>query len=178
MHWSLRLAIMFFTLLLAALLQDLIPVSQWLPAKCPLLMAVAIYTILHHSSGIALAGAVWAGGLTDVLGQLPPLCTSTYLLLAYLAIQMLQQIIRLNGILQGILLTAVLAMLHPLWVAFWHHSAVPLTFLTLGEQMIHALRTGCVAGIIGIGLCRWIDHLAGLVQPKKEHHDVAWETDS
>ncbi|MDR2849713.1 MAG: hypothetical protein LBW77_04110, partial [Verrucomicrobiota bacterium] len=82
MRLDMHLPVAVVTLLAAALLQDLVPATPRFPVKIAFLTAVALHAALTRPAWVALTVAVWAGGLTDALGGLPPLCTTSLLLLA------------------------------------------------------------------------------------------------
>lgn len=91
---KLDLPVMVAALLLAALLQELIPaIPCGLPSfKLQLLPAVAIYYLYRRQWPVALTAALWAGIATDALGGLPRGTTSLTLLGAGLVIIALRDV--------------------------------------------------------------------------------------
>lgn len=64
--------VMAFLLMLAGVLQSLIPAADWLASsKTPFLLAVAIYYALTHTRGATATAAILAGVLQDSLSRIP-----------------------------------------------------------------------------------------------------------
>jgi rod shape-determining protein MreD len=64
--------VMAFLLMLAGVLQSLIPAADWLASsKTPFLLAVAIYYSLTHTRGVTATAAILAGVMQDSLSRIP-----------------------------------------------------------------------------------------------------------
>lgn len=178
MRVDMQLPVQSFTLLMAALMQDLIPANAGFPVKFVFLTAVALYAALTRPVWIALTAAVWAGGLTDALGGLPPLCTPLFLMLLYCAARLLQRVFLVPGLLQGTLLTAAAAAAQWLWTRLWLHDSAALFTLENLKVLGYTVPAGMLAGFAGFAFCGLADRLSGLVTPVKEGHGILWaETD-
>lgn len=67
-----RLAVLFFAIVAASLLQAFLPASPWLGfAPMPVMVSVVIYAALTHGRAAALHVAFWGGLVEDSLGHLP-----------------------------------------------------------------------------------------------------------
>jgi hypothetical protein len=167
-----------FTLLAAALLQDLIPATPRFPVKIVFLTAVAFHAALTRPVWVALTVAVWAGGITDALGGLPALCTTVFLLASYGAIRLMQRVFLEAGLVQGALLTGAASALQMVWTWVWTGSGTPFFALQTWELLGFAVPAGLVAGLAGFAMCGLADRLSGIVKPVKEGNGILWaETD-
>ncbi|HRR34204.1 MAG TPA: hypothetical protein P5026_08915 [Kiritimatiellia bacterium] len=178
MRVDMQFPVLVFTLLMAALMQDLSPVIDAFPVKPVFLTAVALYAALTRPIWVALTAAVWAGGLTDTLGDLPPLCTPLFLMLLYGSVRLLQRVFLVAGLLQGALLTAAAAAAQWLWTRLWLHGSAALATLESLKVLGYTVQAGLLAGLTGFVFCGLTDRLSGLVKPVKEGHGILWaETD-
>lgn len=67
-----KVLLMYFSLVGAAVLQAVFPTWRWLGhAHVPVLLGVVLYYALEHSRGMMLQAAVLAGLLQDALGMIP-----------------------------------------------------------------------------------------------------------
>ena len=178
MRLDMNLPVAAFTLFVAALLQDLIPVTPSFPVKFGFLTAVALHAALTKPVWVALTVAVWAGGLTDALGGLQPLCTAGFLLAAYGLVRLMQRVFVEATLLQGTLLVAGVSVLQSVWTRLWVETGVPfLSWQTL-ELLGYAVPAGMVAGFAGFAMCGLADRVSGNVRPVKEGNGILWaETD-
>ena len=174
MRLDMHLPVTVVTLLGAALLQDMIPAVPQFPVKIGFLTAVALYAALARPVWVALTVAVWAGGLTDALGGLPPLCTPAFLLLAYGAVRLMQQVFLEKGMVQGTLLTAAVAALQLIWTRLWLTGAGTLSAMQMLELLGYSVLAGLVAGLTGFVMCGLADRLSGLIKPAKESNGILW----
>jgi hypothetical protein len=178
MRVDMHLPVLVFTLFIAALTQDLFPVTAAFPVKPVFLTAVALYAALTRPVWIALTAMVWAGGLTDALGGLPPLCTPIFLILLYAATRLLQRVFLEAGLLQGVLITAAAAAAQWIWTQLWLHGGAALFTLENLKLLVYTIPAGMLAGFIGFIFCGLTDRLSGLVKPVEEGHGILWaETD-
>ena len=178
MRVDMYLPVLAFTLFIAALIQDLTPVTTTFPVKPVFLTAVALYAMLTRPVWIALTAAIWAGGLTDALGGLPPLCTPIFLLLSYAAVRLLQRVFLEAGLLRGALVTAVAAAAQWFWTQLWLHGGAALFTLENLKLLAYTVPAGMLAGFTGFIFCGLTDRLSGLVKPVEEGHGILWaETD-
>ena len=178
MRVDMQFPVLAFTLFMAALMQDLIPATAAFPVKLVFLTAAALYAALTRPVWIALTAAVWAGGLTDALGGLSPLCTPSFLMLLYGTVRLLQRVCLEAGLLQGALLTGVAAAAQWLWTRLWLHDSAALFTLENLKVLGMTVPAGLLAGFAGFAFCGLTDRLSGLVKPVKEGHGILWaETD-
>ena len=178
MRVDMNLPVAGFTLFVAALVQDLIPVTSAFPAKIVFLTAVALYAALTRPVAQALTVAVWAGGLTDALGGLPPLCTPGFLVVAYGLVRLMQRVFLEATLVQGTLLVAAAAVLQALWTRLWVGTGEP--FFSLNTLMLlgYSVPAGMMAGLAGFAMCGLTDRISGNVKPVKEGNGILWaETD-
>jgi hypothetical protein len=169
-----HLPVTVFTLFAAALLQDLIPATPQFPVKIVFLTAVAFHAALTQPVWVALTVAVWAGGLTDALGGLPPLCTTAFLLLSYGAVRLMQRVFLVAGLAQGTLLTAAAAVLQLVWTRLWIGGGGPFFTLQTLALLGYAALAGGAAGLAGFAMCGLAGRLSGLVKPVKESNGILW----
>ena len=175
MRLDMHLPVAVLTLVAAALLQDLIPATPQFPVKIVFLTAVSLHAAMTRPVWVALTVAVWAGGLTDALGDLPPLCTTAFLLLAYGAIRLIQQVfIDGTGLIQGVLLTAAASALQLLWTRLWVSGAGTLSIAQMLELLGYSVPAGVIAGLAGFLMCGLADRLSGLIKPAKESNGILW----
>lgn len=174
MRVDMNIPVLGVSLLSAAVLQDLAPVSAALPVKPVFLTAVALYVMLTRPVWVALAVTVWAGGLTDALGGLPLLCTSVFLLLAYGAVRLMQRVFLEASWLHGMLLTAVVASAQMAWTIVWSGAIRPIFDFRTLTVLGYALPSGMAAGLAVFAFCGFVDRLAGIVKPTKEDHGILW----
>jgi hypothetical protein len=173
-----HLPVAVFTLFAATLLQDLIPATPRFPVKIVFLTAVALHAALTRPVWVALTVAVWAGGLTDALGGLPPLCTTAFLLLAYGAVRLMQRVFLEAGLVQGTLLTAAASAAQLAWTRLWAGGGAPFSAAQALELLGYSVPAGMAAGLAGFALCGLADRLSGLVKPAKGGNGILWtETD-
>lgn len=174
MKSDINLPVMMVTILTAAILQDMIPVSIWLPVKIVFLTAVALFYMITRPLSKALLPVVWAGILTDALGGLPVFCTVTFLLCAYAAMHALRSVIYMANIVTGIIVCAGLACVQMIWTRIWAglsgSAGIWHSFAILGYSVL----AGAIAGGAGFAICRLTDRLSGCSHPAKEKHDLSW----
>lgn len=163
-----------FCVFSAALLQDMVPVTETLPAKIVFLTGVALYAMLAKPLWVALTVTVWAGGLTDALGGLPLLCTSGFLLVVFGAVRLLQRVFLEATLAQGMLLTACVAVCQWVWTRLFVSTGAPFFVWQTAMVLGYAALGGLVAGFFGFALCGWADRMAGIVKPAKEGHGILW----
>jgi hypothetical protein len=174
MRLDMHLPVAVVTLLAAALLQDLIPVSPAFPVKLVFLTAVALHAALTRPVWVALTVQAWAGGLTDALGGLPLFCTFSFLLMLYGLVRLLQRVFLEATLAQGTLLVGCASLLQVLWTRLW---AGPGEFFFAWQTLVslaYAAPAGLVAGFAGFALCGLADRVSGLVKPVKEGHGLLW----
>ncbi len=167
-----------FTLLLAAAAQDLVPVGRQVPVKLVFLTAVGLCQAMTKPLTVGLTALVWAGLLTDALGGLPLFCTTSFLLLAFGAVRMMQRVFLEASPAQGALLVAVASLAQLIWTHAWVRTGEPVlawhTLAALGASV----PAGLVAGFAGFAVCGLTDRVSGLVKPVKESNGILWaETD-
>jgi len=174
MQNDINLPVMGVTILLAAVLQDMIPVSLWLPVKIGFLTSVALFYMLTRPFLKALLALVWAGVLTDALGGLPALCTVSFLLCAYGAVNSLRSVIYSTGIFTGMVLCAGLSCMQMIWMRIWIGASgtvgIWYSFSLLGYSIV----AGAIAGVVGFAICMLIDNLSGCIKPAKEKNGLSW----
>lgn len=175
MRLDMHLPVAVFTLFAAALLQDLIPATPQFPVKIVFLTAVSLHAALTRPLWVALTVAVWAGGFTDALGGLPTLCTTAFLLLAYGAIRLIQQVfLDRAGLIHGVLLTAAASALQLVWTRLWVSGTGTLSIVQMLELLGYSVLAGMIAGLAGFLMCGLADRLSGLIKPAKESNGILW----
>ena len=174
MRLDMHLPVAVLTLFAAALLQDLIPAVPQFPVKIVFLTAVSLHAALTRPMWVALTVAVWAGGFTDALGGLPPLCTTAFLLLAYAAIRLMQQVLLVTGLVQGMLLTAAASALQLVWTWLWVRNAGTFSAMQMLALLGYSVLAGLAAGLAGFAICGLADRLSGLIKPAKESNGILW----
>ncbi|MDD4102237.1 MAG: hypothetical protein PHU80_06340 [Kiritimatiellae bacterium] len=174
MRVDMNIPVIGMSLVAAAVMQDLAPVSAVLPVKPIYLSAVALYVMLTRPVWVALPITLWAGGLTDALGGLPLLCTASFLLLSYGAVRLMQRVFLEASWLHGMLLTAVVAAAQMAWTVVWSGAIRPVFELSTFTVLGYALPAGLLAGLAVFALCGFVDRIAGIVKPTKEDHGILW----
>jgi len=171
---DINLPVMGVMLLLAAVLQDMISVSLWIPVKLNFLSVVALFYMVTRPFTKALLAAVWAGALTDTLGGLPPFCTVGFLLCAYAVVHALRSMIYRATVLSGVILGAGLSCGQTLWTRIWAGASGSAggwhSLALLGSSIL----AGAVVGGVGFAICLLTDNLSGCVQSAKEKNDLSW----
>ena len=173
MRLDMHLPVAVFTLFAAALLQDMIPATPRFPVKIVFLTAVALHAALTRPVWVALTVAVWAGGFTDALGGLPPLCTTAFLLMAYGATRLMQRVFLVAGVVQGALLTAAASALQLAWTRLWAGGGA-LSAVQMLELLGYSVLAGLAAGLASFAICGLADRFSGLVKPAKESNGILW----
>ena len=174
MRLDMHLPVAVVTLLGAALLQDLIPVTPAFPVKIVFLTAVALHAALTRPVWVALTVQAWAGGLTDALGGLPLFCTFSFLLLLYGLVRMLQRVFLEATLVQGTLLVACAAMAQTLWTRAWAGTGEPIFAWQTLRVLGASAPAGMVAGFVGFAVCGLMDRVSGMVKPVKEGNGLLW----
>ena len=174
MRNDINLLVMGFAILLAAVLQDMISISVWVPVKIGFLSSAALFYMITRPFSKALLALLWAGMLTDALGGLPVFCTVGFLLCAYGAVHSLRSMIYSANILTGIILCAGLSCMQMIWTRIWAGSSgsagIWYSFALLGYSIL----AGAIAGGVGFAICRLIDTLSGCMKPSKEKNGLSW----
>lgn len=156
----------------AALLQDLLPVTSAWPVKWPFLTAVAVWMAAKRPAEEALACALWAGLLTDTLGNLPLMCTSCFLFCLCGVVWFLLRFDPAPAFWRIVLFCGVTAPFQVLWIPFWIGGEQPLTFVQILARCALAFPAGLVAGTVGMALVAGLDHLSGRRQASEARHGI------
>ena len=167
-----------FTLLVAAAVQDRVPVTSSIPVKWVFLSAVGLYHAMTKPLAVGLTALVWAGALTDALGGLPLFCTLSFLLLVFCAVRVMQRVFLEASLVQGTLLVAAASAAQTVWTQVWVRTGEPVfawhTLAVLGASV----PAGMAAGFLGFAVCGLVDRVSGCVKPVKEGNGILWaETD-
>jgi hypothetical protein len=174
MRADIDLPVVAVTVVLAAVVQDMLPVTELLPVKIGFLTAVALFYIITRPFVKALVVVIWAGMLTDALGGLPILCTIGFLLVAYGIIHFLRSMIYRANILTGIVLCAGFSCVQMIWTQIWAGTSgggdIWYRFALFGYSMI----AGVIAGGTGFAVCLMVDNLSGCSEPAKEKNGLSW----
>jgi len=165
---------MVLTTLIAAMLQDMISISVWMPVKVGFLSAVAIFYVITRPFSKALLAVLWAGILTDALGGLPVLCTVIFLLCAYGVVHALRSMIYSANIFTGIILCAGLSFLQMIWTRIWAGTSWPAGFWYSFALLGYSILAGAIAGGVGFAICLLTDKLSGCIKPVKEKNGLSW----
>ncbi|MBO4287986.1 MAG: hypothetical protein J5985_07475 [Kiritimatiellae bacterium] len=156
----------------AALLQDLLPVTPAWPVKFPFLTGVAVWMVVRHAAEEALVCALWAGLLTDALGDLPLMCTSCFLFCLYGIAWFLLRFDPAPAFWRVVLFCGAAAPLQVLWIQFWIGGKQLLTFVQILARCALAFPAGLVAGTVGMALVAGLDHLSGRRQASEARHGI------
>ena len=174
MRVDMNVPVLGLALVMAALMQDILPVTPFFCVKIVFLTAVALYAMLTKPTMVALTVLAWAGGLTDALGGLPLLFTAFFLLMMYGAVRLMQRVFLEATLMHGFCLTACVSVIQLIWTRRWFASGEPFfvwqTLVLLGQ----ALLGGMLAGGVGFTLCGLADRMAGNKKPIKEGHGILW----
>jgi hypothetical protein len=150
-------------LLIATLLQELLPVSAWLPVKGFYLTGVAVYTVLEKPKLMSFVVLLWAGMLTDALGRLPNGCTVFFLVLAYPVLLFMKRLIAETTVFHGVLWVAVISFFQQVWLCGWNpRVGIPLFSLDMLKLAGAAAVMGVLAGFSMFLLCGWLERYKGV----------------
>lgn len=164
--------VMLFWLLIAALVQSVIPPFHGglLSLKLPLLPAVALYYILDRQVVLAVFATLWAGIITDAASGIPPGTSSFGLLFAALVIFGVRRYFpEASWILAGLLgaaLTAFLVILQ--YCVLRGRCGYSAPFYLLSRPLLLLLPFSAAASAVIVTAARRLDVAAGNVEPKKE----------
>lgn len=174
MRNDMNLPVMALTILIAAILQDMLPVSVLMPVKIGFLSSVAIFYVITRPFSKAFLAVFWAGILTDALGGLPVFCTVIFLLCAYGVVHALRSMIYSANVFTGIILCAGLSFLQMIWTRIWAGASgsagIWYSFALLGYSIL----AGAIAGGVGFAICLLTDKLSGCIKPVKEKNGLSW----
>jgi hypothetical protein len=166
------------TLLIAAGAQDLLPVTRDVPVKLVFLTAAGLYHAMTKPLPVGLTALVWAGMLTDALGGLPLFCTTSFLLLVYSVVRVMQRVFLEASLVQGTLLVACASLAQMVWTHVWVRTGEPVLVWHTLEVLGASVPAGMVAGFAGFAVCGLTDRVSGIVKPMKESNGILWaETD-
>lgn len=174
MRSDINLPVMGVMLLMAAVLQDMIPVSLWIPIKLNFLSVVALFYMITRPFLKALLAVVWAGALTDALGGLPMFCTIGFLLCAYGAVHALRSMIYRASVFSGVVLGAGLGCAQTLWIRIWAGASDGVGGWHSLSLVGYSILVGAVVGGVGFAICLLMDNLSGCVRTAKEKNDFSW----
>ena len=161
---DMSLVIGLVSILIATVLQDMIPATGLLPVKGYFLTAVAAYYVLSKPRLMSLVIAIWAGILTDVLGGLPHGCTLVFLLFSYALLLLLKRILVEATIWQGTVVMAILSLLQQVWTHVWvRHTGIQVFSLDMLKLAGYSALMGLVAGFSMFVLCTWLERFKGVV---------------
>lgn len=158
---SLILAIV--AVLVATVLQDMIPATTLLPVKGYFLTAVAAYYVLAKPKLMSMVILIWAGILTDVLGGLPSGCAFIFLLVVYTLLLACKRILIEATILQGTLLMAILSMFQQVWTHIWiRQSGIKIFSMDMLKLAGSSAVMGLLVGFSMFLLCAWLERFKGV----------------
>ena len=173
MHDKLPVFSLLFNLLLAAVLQDSLPALAGLPVKIVLLTAVSLHASAFRPRRHAMLAAILAGGLTDVLGGLPPLCTVSFLTLMLGITRLFTRFLHEPRLPHWVLFTAATAMVQGIWTRFWIGGDGASALQTVARWCV-LFASGAIAGGTGFAWCGLVDRLSGLKKPVEEDNGIVW----
>jgi hypothetical protein len=154
-------------LLVAAVLQEMIPALPVLPVKGFFLSAVAFYYILKKPKLMSVVVLLWAGMLTDALGGGPYGCTVTFLLLAYPVLLLLKRVFIDMTLLHGTLLTSLFSAFQQVWMYAWvPTSGISVFSMDMLKLMGAAAALGLMTGLSMFLLCSWLERFKGVAEHK------------
>jgi hypothetical protein len=163
MRPNMSLVLSLVALLVATLLQELLPVSAWLPVKGFYLTGVAVYMVLEKPKLMSFVILLWAGMLTDALGRLPSGCTVFFLLLVYPLLLVMKRLVSETTVFHGILWMALISFFQEVWICGWNPRAgIPLFSLDMLKLAGAAAVMGIFAGLSMFMLCSWLERYRGV----------------
>ena len=162
-----------FNLLAAAVFQDTLPPLAGAPVKIVLLTAVALHASAFRPKRYAMLAAILAGGFTDVLGGLPPLCTVSFLVLMLGVTRLFARILHDPRLPHWVLFTAVTAVLQGIWTRLWIGGDGATALQTVARWCV-LFASGAIAGGVGFSWCGLVDRLSGLKKPVEEDNGIVW----
>lgn len=150
--------------LVATVLQDMIPVTTLLPVKGFFLTAVAAYYVLAKPKLMSVVIVIWAGILTDVLGGLPNGCIFVFLLVVYALLLVCKRILIEATILQGTLLMAILSIFQQVWTHLWiRQSGITIFSMDMLKLAGASAVMGLLVGFSMFLMCAWLERFKGVV---------------
>lgn len=153
------------SVLTATILQDMIPVTAFLPVKGYFLTAVAVYYVLSKPRLISVVMVTWAGIVTDVLGGLPHGCTLVFLFVVFAFLLLLRRILVEATILHGTVLMAIVSMLQQVWTHVWvRHPGIPIFSLDMLKLAGCSALLGLLTGFSMFVLCTWLERFKGVIE--------------
>jgi hypothetical protein len=174
MRLDMNFPVVGIALFAAAVAQDLLSITPYMPVKIVFLTAVALYAMLTKPVIVALTALVWAGGLTDALGGQPLFCTLSFLLVVYGVVRVLQRVFLEATLVQGTLLVACAALAQMAWTRVWAGTGEPLFTWQALKLLGAAIPAGMTAGCVGFAVCGLLDRISGNVKPVKEGNGLLW----
>ena len=164
MRPNMALVLSLVALLIATFLQEMLPVSVWLPVKGFYLTAVAVYAVLQKPKLMSFVILLWAGLLTDALGRHPHGCTIFFLVLAYPVLLLMKRLIVEATVFHGAVWVAVLSFFQQAWLCGWNpRVGIPLFSLDMLKLAGAAAGMGVLAGFSMFLLCGWLERYKGVI---------------
>lgn len=161
---DMSLVLSLVSVLIATILQDMIPATALFPVKGYFLTAVAAYYVLAKPKLISVVVVIWAGMLTDVLGGLPHGCTFVFLLLTYAFLLLLKRILVEATIWHGAVLMAILSLLQQVWTHIWvRHTGIQIFSMDMLKLAGASALLGLLTGFSMFALCTWLERFKGVV---------------
>jgi cell shape-determining protein MreD len=161
---DMSLVLSLVSVLIATILQDMIPATALLPVKGYFLTAVAAYYVLEKPRLMSVVVVIWAGILTDVLGGLPHGCTLVFLLVIYAFLLLLKRILVEATILHGTVLMAILSMFQQVWTHVWvRHTGIQIFSMDMLKLAGCSALLGLLTGFSMFLLCTWLERFKGVV---------------
>jgi cell shape-determining protein MreD len=161
---DMSLVLSIVSVLIATILQDMIPATALLPVKGYFLTAVAAYYVLAKPKLISAVIVIWAGILTDVLGGLPHGCTLVFLFFTYAFLLLLKRILVEATIWHGTVLMAILSIIQQLWTHVWvRNTGIQIFSLDMLKIAGFSAIMGLLTGFSMFLLCAWLERFKGVV---------------
>ena len=161
---DMSLVLSIVSVLIATILQDMIPATALLPVKGYFLTAVAAYYVLAKPRLMSVVIVIWSGVLTDVLGGLPHGCTLVFLLVTTAFLLLLKRILVEATIWHGMVLMAILSMLQQVWTHVWvRHTGIQIFSFDMLKLAGSSAIMGLLTGFSMFLLCTWLERFKGVV---------------
>lgn len=169
--------VMFVAVVMAAILQELVPAFSSAHVKVPCLFGVAVYYAMCREPVYGVAASVWCGVLQDGLGNIPyGVSLVSFSVIALSCIMVLRRQLSENTVscmivgMAGGLLTQVLQ--YAALAGSGQYAVLPFLFLMLRAAAVAAV-SGLTAGVVAV-VVRHMDCISGNAGFENEGDSFSW----
>ena len=169
--------VMVVAVVIAAILQELVPAFSAAHVKVPCLLGVAVYYAMCREPGYGVMAAVWCGVLQDGLGNIPyGVSLISFCVISLLCILVLRRQLPENTVscmivgMAGGFMTQVLQYAALVWSG--QYAVLPFLFLMLRAAAVAAV-SGLTAGIVAL-IVRHMDCVSGNAGFENEGDSFSW----